>query len=214
MKLVRMALALAVVLGVAGVALVGQWLGRLGSADKPAEPAGVKMTDAAQKFLDTLTAEQKGKAVFDFDSKERTNWHFVPLQDRDKKPTRKGLPLQDMNAKQKEAAKALLAAGTSPEGNKKAVTIMSLEAILRDLEKGGSMVRNPEWYFFTVFGTPARTGKWGWRVEGHHLSLNFVIEDGKVASSTPCFFGANPATVKGGERKGLRTLPEAEDLAK
>src|SRR5262249_55342545 len=81
-------------------------------------------------------------------------------------------------------------------------------------EKNGAMVRKPDWYFFTIFGTPSKTGKWGWRVEGHHLSLNFTLDQGKLISATPAFFGANPATVKGGSRKGLRTLPEAEDLAR
>jgi hypothetical protein len=90
---------------------------------------------------------------------------------------------------------------------------MSLESILKELEKSGAMVRNPEWYFFTIFGTPTQTGKWGWRVEGHHLSLNFVVDGGKITSATPYFFGANPATVKGGPRKGERTLPKAEDQA-
>jgi hypothetical protein len=75
-------------------------------------------------------------------------------------------------------------------------------------------VRNPEWYFFTVFGTPSKTAKWGWRVEGHHLSLNFTLEGGKVVAATPAFFGANPADVKSGPRKGLRTLPEAEESAR
>jgi hypothetical protein len=204
MKLTRILLALGLVAGLVGVAFVGQKL----------ESAGSKMTEAGEKFVESLTAEQKGKAVLPFDSKERVNWHFIPMQDAGKRPTRKGLPLQDMNEKQKKAALALLAAGTSESGNKKALTIMSLEAILRELEKGGSMVRNPEWYFFTVFGTPSRTGKWGWRVEGHHLSLNFVVDNGKVTAATPNFFGANPATVKAGPRKGLRTLPEAEDLAR
>src|SRR5204862_1402912 len=112
------------------------------------------------------------------------------------------------------AALALVKAGTSMSSYDKAVTIMSLEAILRDLEKAGAMVRNPDWYFFTVFGTPSKTGKWGWRVEGHHLSLNFTLDGSKVISATPAFFGANPATVKDGPRKGLRTLSEAEDLAR
>jgi hypothetical protein len=180
------------------------------------ESAGDRMTAAAEKFLDSLKDEQKAKAVFAFDSKERTNWHFVPLQDKNGKYTRKGLPLEEMTPAQREAAKALVKAGTSDSGFNKALTIMSLESILRDLEKprGGTMVRNPEWYFFTVFGKPSKNDKWGWRVEGHHLSLNFTIDKGKVASATPFFFGANPATVKGGERKGLRTLPEAEDHAR
>src|SRR5437764_549078 len=152
------------------------------------------MSVAADKFLSTLSEEQKKKVSFSFDDKERTNWHFVPLQDKSKKSTRKGVPLEEMNAEQKAAALALVKAGTSMSGYDKAVTIMSLEAILRDLEKSGAMVRNPDWYFFTVYGTPGKTGKWGWRVEGHHLSLNFAIDNGKVASVTPSFFGANPAT--------------------
>src|SRR5205085_2900552 len=88
----------------------------------------------------------------------------------------------------------------------------SLEAILHDLEKGGRTVRDPEWYFFTIFGTPAR--QWGWRVEGHHLSLNFTLEGGRIVAATPAFFGANPALVKAGPRKGLATLGDAEDLAR
>src|SRR5262249_23257861 len=92
--------------------------------------------------------------------------------------------------------------------------IMSLESILAELEKGGSMVRNPEWYFFTIFGTPSKTGKWGWRVEGHHLSLNFALDGGQILAATPAFFGANPATVKQGPQKGKRTLGEADELAR
>jgi hypothetical protein len=177
------------------------------------EPAGVTLVSAADKFLAGLTAEQKAKACFAFDDKERTNWHFVPLQDAQKKATRKGLPLEEMTEEQKETAKNLIKASTGGEGYTTATTIMSLESILKELEKGGAMVRNPDWYFFTVFGTPSQTGKWGWRVEGHHLSLNFVVDGGKITSATPYFFGANPATVKGGPRKGKRTLPQEEDLA-
>ncbi len=200
----RMLIALALVAALAGAAYVSQ------------EPTGTgeRMTAAADKFLASLNAEQKKKATFDFDSRERTNWHFVPLQDGEKRSTRKGLPLQDMTAEQKALARELVRAGTSAGGYKKAITIMSLEAILHDLEKSGAMVRNPQWYFFTVFGTPSKAGRWGWRVEGHHLSLNFTVDRGKVLAATPAFFGANPADVKAGARKGLRTLPEAEDLAK
>jgi Protein of unknown function (DUF3500) len=205
MKLQRLLLVFGVILALAGAAFLA----------RENEPAtGTRLATAAQAFVETLTAEQKAKAVLDFDDKERTNWNFVPLQDKARKSTRKGLPLEEMTAQQKEAARGLVKAGTSQEGFSKATTIMSLEGLLRELEKGGAMVRNPEWYFFTVFGTPSKTGKWGFRVEGHHLSLNFTLDRGQVVAFTPCFFGANPATVKNGDRKGLRTLPEAEDLAK
>src|SRR5204862_6055416 len=103
--------------------------------------------------------------------------------------------------------------GTSERGDVAAVTIMSLESILRDQEKKGAMVRNPEWYFFTVFGTPGKTGSWGWRVEGHHLSLNFTMEGMQIVSATPNFFGANPAEIKSGAKKGVRVLSPTEELA-
>jgi hypothetical protein len=199
MRLHRVLLALLAGAGLLGIAYLGH----------TAETPGVKMTNAASKFLDSLKEEQKSKAVFSFDDKERTRWFFTPQQDKEKKPTRKGLRLEEMSDEQKKLALELVRAGTSDTGYTKATTIMSLEAILHDLEKNGAMVRNTGWYFFSIFGDPSKTGKWGWRVEGHHLSLNFTLEGGKVLGSTPSFFGANPA--KGAD--GKRTLPEAEDLA-
>ena len=204
MKLARLVLALFALATLSGLAYVAQ----------QAEPSGTAMARAAQRFLETLKPEQQKQATFPFDSKERTNWNFVPLQDANKKPTRKGIPLQDMTPEQKTAALALVRAGTSEKGNVQAVTIMSLEAILREQEKKGTNVRDPEWYFFTIFGTPGRAGQWGWRVEGHHLSLNFTMDGTQVVAATPFFFGANPAEVKGGDKKGLRILAAAEDLAK
>jgi hypothetical protein len=206
MKLSRILLALVLTIGLVGAAQVAQ---------RTPSP-GLQMVSVAQDLVQSLGPEQKTKAILEFDSKERTNWFFTPRQDANKRYTRRGLPLQEMTEAQKKIARDLVRAGTSTSGAKKALTIMSLEAILRELEapRGGAMVRNPEWYFFTIFGTPAKSGKWGWRVEGHHLSLNFVVDGGEVTAATPAFFGANPATVKAGERKGLRTLPEAEDLAR
>lgn len=203
MKLKALVLALLAGVMLAGMAYVAQ----------QTEPAGSKMAAAAEKFLNSLSPEQKKQVAFAFDSKERTNWNFVPLQDKDKKSTRKGLAMADLNAEQKQLVLQLLAAGTSESGHKQAITIMSLEGILHDLEKNGAMVRDPNWYFLTVFGTPSKTGKWGWRIEGHHLSLNYSLDNGKIAAATPSFFGANPAVVKAGSKKGLETLAKAEKLA-
>jgi hypothetical protein len=164
------------------------------------------MTQAARHFLASLTPEQQAKATFPFQSEERLNWHFIPRE-------RKGLPLLDMTPPQRAMAHALLAAGLSQRGYIKAVTIMSLEDVLRILEKADPNYRNPEKYYFSVFGEPSDTGTWGFRVEGHHVSQNFTIVNGKVAD-TPSFFGANPAEVREGPRKGLRVLAAEEDLAR
>jgi hypothetical protein len=203
MTVKRLLLLGAVLAGLAGAAAVS----------KEGDASGPRMADAAAGLLATLSPEQRGKAVFDFDSPERTNWYFVPHQSAGK-PLRKGLRLDQMTEPQRELALALLRAGTSGSGFTRATTIMSLELILRELEKGGPNVRDPGWYFVSVFGTPSRTGRWGWRIEGHHLSLNFTLDRGKVVAATPAFFGANPARVLAGDRKGLRTLPEAEDRAR
>ena len=126
MKSSRVLLALVMVLSLSGIAYVSQ---------RP-DPPAARMAVAAQKFLDSLTAEQKKRATFTFDDPERTNWEFVPMQDKDKRPTRKGLALQDMSAAQKQLALALVAAGTSEAGNKEATTIMGLVELYRSLLEG------------------------------------------------------------------------------
>jgi len=200
----RLLLSLFVLAALAGTAFLA----------RETEGPGLRMTTSAEKLLASFDDKQKKRATFSFDDKERTNWYFTPQQSKDKKYTRKGLPLEDMNKDQRAVVLELLHAGLSETGYKKATTIMSLESILADLEKKGAMVRDPNWYFLTVFGSPSKTGKWGWRFEGHHLSLNFTLEGGKVVSATPTFFGANPAEVKSGPQKGLRTLPESIDKAR
>ena len=177
---------------------------------KEAEGPGSRLTDAGSKLLDSLDAKQKAKACLAFDDENRTKWYFTPRQ-KGGKSLRKGLPLAEMAPAQKKLALGLVRAGTSAEGYEKAVGIMGLENFLRDIEKGKGPVRNPEWYFVTFFGKPSKAGKWGVRIEGHHLSLNYTLDAGEVASATPCVFAANPADVKSGKLKGLRVLAASVD---
>lgn len=165
------------------------------------------MAAAAQNFLASLSSDQKAQATFPMNSDERLNWHFIPRE-------RKGLPWKQMNSEQRALASAFLSAGLSQRGYMKATTIMSLEAILKELEGGKGPNRDPENYFWSVFGEPSDSATWGWRVEGHHVSLNFTVIKGQAVASSPAFFGANPAEVKTGPRRGLRTLAREEDLAR
>jgi len=189
--------------GVVGVALVGR---------SAPETTGGKMKTAADAYLASLTPELKKKTSFDFNDKHRTAWFFTPQQDKEKKFTRKGVRLEEMTVEQKKAAMALLQSGLSKKGYEQATTIVGLENLLKDLEGAkGAMVRNTEWYFVSVFGEPSNTGKWGWRFEGHHLSVNYTLDKGEVVAGAPILFGSNPAEVKDGPKKGLRPLPEIED---
>ena len=173
-------------------------------ASVPAEA----MTAAANKFLASLKPEQRAKAVFEFKSDERLNWHYIPKD-------RKGLPLKEMSAEQQQLALDLLASGLSRQGLEKARTIMSLEPILAELEGAGRRIpRDPALYHVMIFGKPDSKGTWSWRFEGHHLSASFTLVKGEFFSSTPSFFGSNPAEVRQGPRKGLRALAGEEDAAR
>jgi hypothetical protein len=185
-------------------------LGVLGWGENPGDKihfhhphAASLMTECAHRFLASLDPDQRSKATFPFEADERMNWHFIPKE-------RKGLSLREMTPYQKHLASALLAAGLSQTGYIKAVTIMSLEEVLRIIEDDSGELRNPEKYYFSVFGTPS-DGTWGYRVEGHHLSQNYTVVNG-MAINGPSFFGSNPAEVRAGTRKGLRTLAWEDDL--
>ena len=165
------------------------------------------MMNAASEFLGKLTAEQKAQATFEFGGEERKNWHFIPRE-------RKGLPLKDMTPEQRTLAMALAKTGLSDEGYQKATLIMSLEAVLREMEKDTTGKRDPEKYYVSIFGTPGSKEAWGWRFEGHHLSLNYSTVAGAAPAMTPSFFGTNPGEVREGDKKGLRVLGKEEDLGR
>jgi hypothetical protein len=166
------------------------------------------MATAAEKFLASLTPEQRQQATFQFDSAERLRWHFVPQFERN------GLQVKAMTEPQRKLAHELLKTGLSDRGYTTYTQIMQLENILKAQEKGGGPTRDPEGYRFSVFGTPSAKGTWGWRVEFHHISLHFDVVNGTAISSTPSFAGANPAEVKDGPQKGQRTLGILEDTAR
>jgi hypothetical protein len=116
-----------------------------------------------------------------------------------------------MSTEQHALGLALLRTGLSHTGMARANAIMSMELVLKDLENGAAR-RDPTLYFVTIFGEPAADKSWGWRFEGHHLSFNFTVVDGKHVFFAPSFIGSNPAEVRQGPRKGERVLAEEEDL--
>ncbi len=162
---------------------------------------------AANKFLATLDERSKAKAQYVLEDPERVNWHFVPR-------TRNGLNFKSMNAAQRDAALALLKASVSEKGYRKADAIMANEDILRQVEgrADGDTYRDPVNYFVTIFGTPSNTKPWGWRLEGHHLAINFTFNNNQLLSSTPTFWGANPGIVRDGPHKGQEMLKAETDL--
>lgn len=196
--------------GIAGLSLLESPV--LAMRDSPVQSgdgsySASTMAAAAETFLNSLSADQRAKATFAFADEQRLDWHFIPR-------ARKGIPFKELDAAQRLLGNALLGAGLGQRGIVRAATIMSLDAILREMEQGKGPVRDPELYFLSVFGDARSNKPWGWRLEGHHVSLNFTLLEGNHIASTPAFFGANPAEVLQGVRKGLRALAPEEDLAR
>ena len=175
-----------------------------------AHEAAGEMAEAASVWLATLSEEQQELAQFSLTDSERENWHFVP-KPFEGEEMRGGLTLKDMRPDQQHLAYALLQTGLSHRGFLSATQIMSLEQVLWELENDPK--RDTSMYYVSIFGEPGAEA-WGWRFEGHHLSLNFTISGGKVVSGTPNFFASNPGEVVEGPRKGLRVLAAEEDVAR
>ena len=164
------------------------------------------MAETVLAILESLDAAQRRQAAFPFEGEERKDWHFVPR-------TRPGIPLKALNKEQRELVFALLNTALSEQGMRKVEGVIRLEGILAEMS-GSGWFRDPENYALAVFGDPAGDAPWGWRFEGHHLSLSFTVVPGQGFAVTPAFFGANPAEVEKGHRHaGLRVLKREHDVA-
>ena len=180
------------------------------TAKLPAPLAAQRMAAAATTFVATLSRAQRAVACFPFAGDARYQWQYTP-------GPRQGLRLKDMAPAQRRAALALFDAALSLRGARKAREIIALEVILGEIERGTSEEgedRDPELYYFSVFGDPGGAAPWAWRANGHHLLLAFTVMGGDIIAPTPLFFGANPAEVRRGPAAGQRTLAEEEDLAR
>jgi hypothetical protein len=168
------------------------------------------MRQAAERLLAAAPEATREKIQRPFNDADRLDWHYTPR-------SRNGAALKEMDAKGREAVHALLKTALSAEGYRKATNIIELELVLREIETFGLM-RDPERYHLTIYGKPDAAAAWGWRFEGHHLSLNFTLAGDKAAAGSPSFFGANPAVVpknaRFGARQGQRVLAAEEDEAR
>lgn len=163
-------------------------------------------TDHANKFLNSLNQEQLSKTQFTFDNGSKYDWHYLPAS----MYPRDGIALNQLNGEQKKMLFELLHSSLSETGYAKTQQIINLEDILAEIE-GDKVMRDPEKYYTAFYGNPAKDSLWSWSFQGHHISLNFTVLNGET-SIAPRFFGANPAIVKEGSRKGERTLAKEDDL--
>jgi len=174
---------------------------------------------AALELEQATPAAERKKLDLPFTDAARSDWHYIPRN-------RAGIAWREMSDAQRAATRSLLQSALSLTGMDKVHAVMALEIALRELSFGSS--RDPGNYAIALFGLAdagaAAAGAqpeqiWGWRIEGHHLSLHFTLQGDRYLSTLPQFMGANPALVprdiqNGGPQKGVRVLAQEEDLAR
>jgi hypothetical protein len=203
-RLTRSATLRLAVVGAAGLAV--------GVRPAQAAPTQTQPVEAAARaFLGSLSARDAGRASFAFGNTERTRWHWtVPAS-----VPRNGLPLGDVPTESRRLALRLLQVSTSASGYRKALDIMALQGVLQRMSTGVADPFDPDLYFVSVFGTPGAP-RWGWRLEGHHLSRNFTVVGDRLVAE-PFFLGAWPTRAGSAFRtvaRGERTMPREEDAAR
>jgi hypothetical protein len=161
------------------------------------------MSEAALALLAALGRGGGEPARLDYEDPERISWHYTPRE-------RRGVSIAEMDRAQAKATHRLLAAVLSPAAHARVAAIAGLEDVLDEIE-GGRRGRHAGDYWAAIFGDP-KGDRWGWRFEGHHVSVNISVAGGRI-SATPFFLGANPATVGDDGGTVLRPLGPEEDLA-
>ncbi|MCG8926497.1 DUF3500 domain-containing protein [Lentzea sp. CC55] len=164
------------------------------------------VADATHHYIGLLGGDQREQAIRAItDDDLRHRWAYTP-------GTRPGLALGDLRRDQRKAVHGMLATVLSPHAYAQVAAVMALEDVL-DHREGGHRNRHSADYWTVLFGTPGSDEPWGWRVDGHHLSVNVVVADGHV-SATPFFLGANPARVTYRGRVVSQPLKLEEELAR
>jgi hypothetical protein len=169
------------------------------------EASATAMADVATRFLASLNDEASPQAVFEFDDNRRQAWHYFP-----KRASRAGLPLNALDTEQQSMVMELLAILLTVEGFEEQERLRLIHGLKQDL----AAPDNPRHLYYTaIFGKPSTSATWGWRYEGHHLSLNCTLVQGKHFSVTPSFWGAGPVKIGQGEHQGLEVFKLERQLS-
>ena len=150
---------------------------------KSNDPAVSTITDTAVSWLQSLDAGMAKRVNYCLGDQEMHSWTNVP-------GTRSGgIELREMSKEQQRLVWQLVAALMSETGTAKAKLIANeITQVARATPLGSHSV--------AMFGDPRQDGAWGFQFDGHHLALNFLVQEADVILA-PAFFGAQPLSVNG-----------------
>jgi Protein of unknown function (DUF3500) len=167
------------------------------------------LTFNAIALYDALDIALQRRLVFRFDDANRTHWNFLPEAGRGQR----GVAIKELDRHQELLLHRMIGGALSLEGYARFVTVLGLEHMLRQIDEprmGGlaTEFRNPGNYYLTFYGEPQLDSTWGWRLVGHHVSLNFTVIGQELVLGTPILFGSQPGRIG-----PIRPLAAEEDIA-
>lgn len=193
----------------AGLALVAAaLLAQAAARAEPASPGAGRCVVAARVFLEGLVPDQRKRVVRPFDHEARRKPAFPPGAT----PAKTGIRTGELADGQRVRLHDFLGCGLSSQGYQKAIAVIRRAEVVRQsfakvpvAERESRTDTGPAFFWITVFGEPSEDKPFGWRLEGHHLSLDFTVANGQLAVS-PAFLGADPAVMTKGAWAGFRVL--------
>jgi hypothetical protein len=176
----------------------------------------------ATDILDSMTDLQKKRVLFDMKDSARVQWNNLPIGLR----ARVGVNIGSMTEGQRIQLHRLISVSLSSQGYLKSTAVFHMDNLLNLMydtlkargkvdERTYKFLMDLKWthknFYLAFFGDPRSGNNWGYKIEGHHLSLNFTVLNGKV-SVTPFFIGSDPAEYRILEYAGWRILGQEDDL--
>lgn len=150
---------------------------------------GAAALTAAQSFLETFDSGEFSKLLFNWTSDKRANWSNLPGG----MVTRPGLSIGEMSEEQRQRLFVFLSSSLGAEGYARLGDLLAAEAFLSQAPRASRYGWFPENYWISFYGTPSANGLWGWQFGGHHLGLNISMQNGRVTTMSPTFWGTEPA---------------------
>ena len=163
------------------------------------------MAEIAQELISSLDPKKTAELVYEFENSSREHWHFFPNWSG-----RKGIPLSQFSKKQNGYIKELLLLLLTSEAFQEQENIRLIHGLRKDLSDPSNPMNH---YYLSIFGSPSTSTTWGWRFEGHHLSLNCTLVDGKLFSVTPSFWGSSPIRANDGDDHQIEVFEDEQKLS-
>ena len=159
----------------------------------------------AEELIVTSDKQKDAPLTYSFGDPSRENWHFFPNWSG-----RTGVPLYQLSKDQRLLVQKMVELLFSEDGLLEYKNLRLIHGIRKDLNAPDNPMHR---YSISIFGTPSIKSTWGWRLEGHHLSLNCTLVDGQTFSITPSFWGASPVRITSGKYAGMELFEQEQELS-